>query len=425
MKKYFFTILVAVLAVMLVACGGGNKQQGLYEKDGYRWVKVGDAPTLSGTYATVGTPVKQMMQAVFDEYNRGGLFGGLINNTKVDYIAYDDQGKSDVGVTLTEKLIEEDKVFALVCHFGTWTVVPTLKKIKDVGIPMVHAATGTNKLYAENTVHNPVMPIQPIYKTDGRVMTARAFSWKVFGVEKNETLPDNAKVGVIYSDDDAGRSILEGINAQLELFENAGKTFTAVEKKLPNDDTGYSAIAESVKDVDVLLIASNQKPFQKFVSTLHDKSIKAPIFTSYVNADIAHINQAEANVGEVFMNGWYRKSDDPAYQEYERIIDASTTLDKATKEDLKTSTHAKSAYTAAMTFLEGLRRVGEKELTWDNYIKAMEEAPIDLLIAGKVDFTGGKRIGTDTMSLWQYDREKHEIVLVDTLKSIDELAGTN
>ena len=46
---------------------------------------------------------------------------------------------------------------------------------------MVYAATGINTLYFEQSVGNPVLAVQPIYLTDGRIMTARAITETIYG----------------------------------------------------------------------------------------------------------------------------------------------------------------------------------------------------------------------------------------------------
>lgn len=419
MKK-LLVLLVFITGIGLIGCSRDSSSfQGVTDTT----IKVGNTASTSGAFNQIGIPFRQAIEAVIDAYNRGEIGKGLINGRKIEFIHHDDKSSSEGGQAGFEKLVHEDKIFALVGHFGTWTVAPTVDTIKEMGIPMVHAATGTNQLYFEHTPGNSVMAIQPIYKTDGRVMTARAATWPVFGKDKNEPLPDDAIVGVVYSNDDAGKSIVAGVDQQLIEFKNNGKRFTILREQL--NEGQASTIAEKVKTADVIIMASNQKLFEAFVSALHDKNIGVPIFTSYVNADIKHVKQNESNVGEIFMNGWYKTEDAPEYVEFRKIIDNSEKLSDAEKEDLKQSTHAKSGYIAARSFIEGLRRVGNKELNWKNFVAAMEEAPIDLLIAGYVDYRNGQRIGTDTMSLWQYNRRNHSIETVDTLKSIPQIVSGN
>ena len=52
-------------------------------------------------------------------------------------------------------------------------------------------------------------------------------------------------------------------------------------------------------------------------------------------------------------------------------------------------THLQFAgYIAAINFIDGLKRVeaNEQDLTWETFIKAMEEGPLDIPMGGTVDF---------------------------------------
>jgi hypothetical protein len=54
--------------------------------------------------------------------------------------------------------------------------------------------------------------------------------------------------------------------------------------------------------------------------------------------------------------------------------------------------------------------VGEDELTWDAYINAMEEDPVENPMGGVVDYADGARVGTQSMALLEatvtdYDTE--------------------
>ena len=62
-------------------------------------------------------------------------------------------------------------------------------------------------------------------------------------------------------------------------------------------------------------------------------------------------------------------------------------------------TYAIAGYIAAKVFVDGLERVGEGELTWETYIAALEDGPIDIPMGGTVDFSDGKRWGIASMAL--------------------------
>lgn len=88
---------------------------------------------------------------------------------------YDDGFDGAQGMTYTKQLVETDKVFAIVGHFGTNTVGATLDYLKEKGVPMVYAATGIDDLYQEGAKGNDavIYSVQPIYSAEGRVLLAR------------------------------------------------------------------------------------------------------------------------------------------------------------------------------------------------------------------------------------------------------------
>ena len=143
---------------------------------------VGNTAAVSGAFAGVGIPFNHGVNAYFHSINEAGG----VNGRKITLKTYDDEFQADKGLDFTKQLVEQDNIFALVGHFGTPTVGATLDYIQDIGIPMVYAATGINGLYFENSPKNPVFAVQPIYLTDGRLMTARALNEPLFGVSGDQ-----------------------------------------------------------------------------------------------------------------------------------------------------------------------------------------------------------------------------------------------
>lgn len=360
-------------------------------------ILVGNTAAVSGALAFVGVPFNDAIKAYFKQVNdAGGIDGKMI-----EFVSYDDEFNFEKGVALTEKLVEEDEIFALVGHFGTPTVSATVDYIGEYGIPMVYAATGINALYFEETPMNPIMAVQPIYLTDGRLMAARAFHEELYDGAK---LADDAKIGVLYFNDDAGASILEGVQVQAAAD---GKDANLVVEAVAEGT--YSTAVQKLKDagVSVVILAMNQAPFKETLVAMDDASLEVPVFTSYVNADptaVDHTKYSEAR--PIYTNAWVdvvSEDGQAAAADYVACI-TQADLDDETKTAYYTNAFATAGYIAAVVFVEGLMRVEENGdvLNWDSYIKAMEQGPIDIPMGGTVDFSDGHRWGIDSMSLLQY-----------------------
>ncbi len=289
---------------------------------------------------------------------------------------------------------------------------------------MVYAATGINALYYEESPMNPIMAVQPIYKTDGRIMAARTFHEALFDGAK---LADDAKVGILYTNDDAGSSILEGVNAQAA---DDGKEANLVVEAVAEGT--YSTAVQKLKDagVSAVILAMNQAPFKESLVAMDDAGLEVPVFTSYVNADVTAVDHTKySEARPIYTNAWVDVFSDKGQEDANAYVACIAQADLAddVKEAYYTNSFATAGYIAAVVFVEGLKRVDANGdvLTWDNYIKAMEQGPIDIPMGGTVDFSDGHRWGIDSMSLLQYtvDGETEAFAKVREIEVLGDIAA--
>ena len=385
-------------------------------------IKVGNTATISGTFAFVGVPFAAGMKAAFEVVNEAD---GIDGRT-IEYINKDDGFDGTVGLTNTKQLINEDKVFALVGHFGTPTVSATLTTIREAGIPMVYAATGVNVLYTERSPLDPVMPVQPIYLTDGRVMTARALKEAVYGVNKDQNLGANDKVGVLYTTAADGTSIKEGIEIEAKtqgVNDNfIYATFSATET---------ASLTQTVQNfqsagVKAIIVASNQAGFKAAIGKMHEVGVAVPTFTSYVNADATAVEKDTPYTFDIYTNAWVdivSEAGQADLVQFATAIANASFLSEAEKTAYAGNSYAIAGYIAAINFIDGLKRVEEsgKELTWESFIKAMESAPLNIPMGGTVDFSDGKRWGIDSMSLLKYNPTTDLFEQVRPIETLSEI----
>ncbi len=363
-------------------------------------IYVGNTAATSGAYAGIGVPFNEGIKAVFKEINDAGGIGGRT----IEFLTYDDGFDAATGKTYTETLIYEDEIFALVGHFGTPTVGATLDIIQEVGIPMVYAATGINALYFQESPMNPVMAVQPIYLTDGRIMAARAVKEAVYGDNGDDQLPGDAKIGVVYTNDDVGSSLKEGIETEAEIL---GKTDDFIYQSVTSGSFNTAMTMLQASGVSAVLLAMNQEPFGYALTSMSNLGFNVPVFSSYVNADVTVVDHYRYNEDRpIYVNAWvdvFSEEGAADVQDFVATI-SQADLDEETKTAYYGNSFAIAGYIAATVFVEGLQRVEDsgEELTWENYIAAMEEAPIDIPMGGIVDFSGGKRWGIASMSLLKY-----------------------
>ncbi|MBU1093219.1 MAG: InlB B-repeat-containing protein [Firmicutes bacterium] len=359
-------------------------------------ILVGNTAATSSYFAVIGVPFNAGIEAYFFQINQAGG----INGRTISFIHYDDAYDSTLGMTYTQKLVEEDQVFALVGHFGTPTVSATLDYIQESGIPMVYAATNINELYFHESSGNPIMPVQPIYMTEGRVMTARVLNESLFGVNLDQKLGLSTQIGVLYTSDSIGLSMKQGIELQA-LEEDRTSSFIYRAFDPDNLSSLNSSILElKSANVGAVIIASNAVPFMVAIESLNSQHMEAPVFTSYMNATPSAIDMNIDYGFNMYFNAWLDFMDPDGVGGFsDDCNDFMSDMTDAGYSEYTTNSYAIAGYIAASVFIEGLLRVGSSELNWQSYIAALEESPVGIPMGGFVDYSGGKRWGVDSMKL--------------------------
>lgn len=377
------SLLLASLTLTMAFAGCGKKEeaaQGVTETS----IKVGNSIATSGAFAPVGVPFKAGIEAYFKMVNEGGGVKGR----KIEYVHQDDEFNPEKGKAILDKLVNDEKVFAIVGHFGTPVVGATLDDLKEIGIPSVYFATGTGILYNENATKGEgdnIFPVQPVYPMEGRIMAAWA---------KGEFKAD--KIGVIYTNDDAGKDLVKGVETEAK---NIGGIEVVSEQVAPGAEDVSAAVTKiKNSDVDTIIIAGIQGTFPQIAKELAKQGNTKPAITTYVNVDKTMVNAIKTDVAdkyEVYGNSWVDVSA-PSMAEFQKWVK------QASNEDFTANAYAMTGWIAAEFFVKGLEKV-DGEITWENYIKAMEKEPIKNPFGGSIDFADGKRLGTQEMSLAKMD----------------------
>ena len=378
MKKLIALILALVMVFALVACGSGGSQsaQGV-TKDS---VKIANSAATSGSLAGVGLPFLAGINGYLDMVNEAGGIDGR----KIEFLHQDDEFDPVKGLAALEKFVEDEKVFAIVGHFGTPVVGATLENLKEYGIPSVYFATGIGQLFSAKATTNAegynIFPIQPLYITEGQLMVARGVG--TFGA---------TKIGMIYTNDDAGKNMLDG--AQTKANE---LNIPLVSEQVAVGAADVSAAVTSIlsQGVDFVIVGAIQATMPTIVKELAAQGNKAPGITTYVNAAITISEQIDAEIEgkfDMYVSSWKIRD-----AEHQSDVDLFM---KWVDPEHTDNADAESGWIAAHVFCEGLRRLEGKDVTWEAYMKALESAPINIPFGGTISFADGARTGVSSMQL--------------------------
>lgn len=136
MKKRITALaLVCMLSLAsLVGCGGGTEGQ-TSDAD---TVKIGGLAPLTGNLSIYGIATDNGVKMAIDEINAaGGVLG-----KQIDYIVYDEKGDATEAVNAYNKLIQSDKIHAVIGDVTSNPSIAVAQQAAKDGIPMI-TATGT------------------------------------------------------------------------------------------------------------------------------------------------------------------------------------------------------------------------------------------------------------------------------------------
>ena len=147
MKKLFAILLVVAMLLALAGCAGGetssdnpsNNSNASVSSSDADPIRIGIWTSLTGASAIEGELIENGARLAAAQWNaKGG-----INGRQIDFVVYDDQSTTEGAVTATTRLIENDKVDAIIGSNLSNSIVATASLIEEAGIPFVGSGTGT------------------------------------------------------------------------------------------------------------------------------------------------------------------------------------------------------------------------------------------------------------------------------------------
>jgi branched-chain amino acid transport system substrate-binding protein len=229
-------------------------------------ITFGQAAVLEGPASALGQGMRTGIQAAFDEINaRGGVHG-----RKLKLISRDDGYEPERAIAETKKLIEDDKVFALIGPVGTPTSAAAQPIATAAHVPFIGAFTGAG--FLRNPKLENVINVRASYG-------AETEAWIKHLTEDLKI----KKIAIFYQDDAFGRAGLDGVKAAmskrgLELAEEATYERNTVAVK-----TALLTLRRAAPDAVVMVGA--YKPCAELIKLAHKLEFN-PVFVniSFVGA---------------------------------------------------------------------------------------------------------------------------------------------
>ena len=190
-----FTIASVAAVAVLAASSHGALAQKKYDTGATDTeIKIGNIMPYSGPASAYGV-IGKTEAAYFNKINAEGG----INGRKINFISYDDSYSPPKTVEQARKLVESDEVLFIFNSLGTPPNTAIQKYMNAKKVPQLFVATGATK-WNDPKDFPWTMGWQPNYQSESRIYAKYLLKEK-----------PNAKIAVLYQNDDYGKDYLKGL----------------------------------------------------------------------------------------------------------------------------------------------------------------------------------------------------------------------
>ena len=227
-------------------------------------IKLGNTVPYSGPasfYGVVGQATVAYFAKVNDE--------GGINGRKVTVISLDDGLAPPKTVEQVRKLVEQEEVDAVVNQVGTATASSVRQYMNQKGVPQLFVQSGSNNFQQPKA-----------FRFSTSALMSYEIEARVYGQEIARDKP-NAKVAILYQNDDYGKDYLRGLKA------GWGKPLTA-EITYEQSDTTVDSQVLGLKaaGADVIILAAYSKQVSQALRKIDELGWKPQVWISHVSAQV-------------------------------------------------------------------------------------------------------------------------------------------
>jgi branched-chain amino acid transport system substrate-binding protein len=259
-------------------------------------IRIGSTNALSGPASSYSV-ISRCLSAMFKRVNdQGGIAGKQIN-----FIVYDDGYAPPRTLEQTRRLVEQDRVAFLFNQLGTPTNSAVHRYVNQRKVPHLFLATGADK-WAQPQEYPWTIGWQPSYRTEAQIYTKYILEQR-----------PQAKIGVIYQNDDFGKDYVNGVRDVL------GPRFDSMVKLVSHEATDATIDSQIVtlqgSGVDALVCGIIPRFAAQAIRKVFDIGWKPMMFMTNVSVSGSIVMQpAGAEKGIGLITSDYRKDQsDPAW----------------------------------------------------------------------------------------------------------------
>lgn len=342
-------------------------------------IVIGSMQDLSGPIVAFSKQLKYGMEMRVEEINaQGGIHGRKLRLVIEDH-GYDPK-KAVLGA---QKLVQKDKIFAMVGTIGTPTALASMPILFEKNVPHLFPLTAARQMY--DPVHRLKYSIAATYYDQMRA-----------GVKYMVKNKGYKKVCTLYQDDDFGAEVMHGAEAGLKEVNLA----FAVKTTYKRGATDFSSQVARMKDggCDLVVLGTIIRETIGAIATARKLGWGVEFMgTSASYTDLIH------KLGGPAMNGFYSTNtvNNPYMDDASRYVrDWAGKYKQKYNED--PAVFSVYGWQVIDLFIQIAEKAGPK-LTTDSFIGAIENfsAPRDMFGADAMTFTKTKHLGSNRARLSQ------------------------
>ena len=316
-------------------------------------IVVGTHQDLSGPIKVWGVPVSNGMKMATEEINAAGG----INGRKIKLIIEDSGYDPKRAVLASQKMVERDKIFAMIGPMGSPTVLAAQDILFDAGVLQLFPLTAAEFTFKfdpskpqERLKFNNLLP----YVESTRAALKYMVEWKNF-----------KKPCIMHQDDEYGKNVLDGFNQQLAAMKVQPASITSYKRGASDFSAQVAKMKSDGCDL-VVLGAVLREP----IGTMTEAK-KLGWEVTFLGATPVNVLEVPA-LGKEVVEGLYAASNfEIPYEDTAKgkVKDWLVNYKKMFNADA--NTQAIIGYNAVMTFAYYANKAG-KDLTGQKMLDALE-----------------------------------------------------
>jgi branched-chain amino acid transport system substrate-binding protein len=315
-------------------------------------IKIGNIMPYSGpasAYGIIGRTEAAYFKKINDE--------GGINGRKINYISYDDAYSPPKTVEQARKLVESDEVLFIFNSLGTPPNSAIHKYMNTKKVPQLFVATGATK-WNDPQNFPWTMGWQPNYQSETQIYA----KWLL----KNK--PD-AKIAVLYQNDDYGKDYLKGLKDGLG---SKAASMIVIEESYETSEPTIDNHIVKLKSTgaDVFMNITTPKFAAQAIKKNAEIGWKPLHFLNNVSASIGSVIKPAGfeNAQDIISSQYFKDPTDAQWKNDKAMIAWNEFLDKYYPEANRADANVMYGYIVAQGLVHVLKACGDN-LTRENVMK--------------------------------------------------------